>query len=89
MCPRDCDTIIFYKKCQHPIPVGACNKFAIGLNMCTADPIEPVEFDLRGMYSGGIVDDKCSFCKAGKDVFGDFEFGEMWEDRGKWRKAKE
>ena len=57
--------------------------------MCTADPIEPVKFDLRGMYSGGIVDDKCSFCKAGKDVFGDFEFGEMWEDRGKWRKAKE
>ena len=48
MCPCDCDIIIFYKKCQHPIPVGACNKFALGLNMCTADPIEPVKFDLRG-----------------------------------------
>lgn len=83
------DTWKHYLYCRdngHKLPVGACNKYAHGLKMCLDDLNEPKKFDFKTMVNGGIVWDHCSFCKAGKDIDGDFKYGENWEGALKYRR---
>lgn len=93
MCPRD-EKYIYFSKCYsngqegHTLPVGACNNFAPGLNMCLSDPINPIKFEPKAMVCTGVVKDACSFCKAGKDLDGAYRFGETWAEREKYRTAQ-
>ncbi|KAL1611206.1 hypothetical protein SLS59_000847 [Nothophoma quercina] len=89
MCPRT-NTYKKYILCGatgHKLPVGACNKYAYGLHMCLDDPVAPQKFDFRRMENGGIVWDYCRFCKEGKDIEGDYLYGQSWEGTSKYREG--
>ena len=88
MCPRT-NQYKEYLMCKapgHKVPVDACNKYAHGLGMCLEDPVNPQKFCFDKMErSGQCVIDQCRFCKAGKDLDGNFKYGENWQAAATFR----
>ncbi|KAJ4984476.1 hypothetical protein SVAN01_10028 [Stagonosporopsis vannaccii] len=89
MCPRT-NTYKHYLFCGltgHKIPSGACNHYAPGLQMCLDDPSGLRKFNLRKMNKK-LVWDYCRFCKEGRDIDGDFLYGETWQGASRWRERR-
>lgn len=58
------------------MPVDACNKYAHGLKMCLDNPVSPQKFDFDAMERREFIIKQCKFCAAGKDLDGNFKYGE-------------
>jgi hypothetical protein len=78
MCPRT-KYYRTYRACGHTLPLNVCNHYAHHLEMCLKHLIEPVRFKVDEMEELPSVEGMCRFCREGKDIDGDFRFGETWE----------
>ncbi|KAF9692394.1 hypothetical protein EKO04_009702 [Ascochyta lentis] len=89
MCLKTAESFLHYTYCPspgHTLPAGACLKYSPALSMCLDDPTGTTKLDIKKMTHGGLVYDKCIFCKAGKNLDGACLYGEGWEGREGFRK---
>ncbi len=84
MCPRT-DTKQTFSGCGHQLPLDACDKYAYDLDMCLAHPGEPRKFVWSKMKEAPSEPGLCRFCWEGKDIEGEWAYGENWKEAEKYR----
>lgn len=86
MCdPKNTQTFEKFERCGHRLSKDACDYYSNEHLKCYAPADIAKEVPCYSWTKGKTYDDKCRFCKEGKDIDHAWKYGKGWAEASRFR----